>query len=250
MSVTNSFAVPIDILVMYQFMTSSVSEHYLHSDPASPSDAVPSEAVRIRRANQRAAYDRATIDAILDDGLVAHVGTIRDGKPVVIPMFYVRDGDALLIHGAPASGAIRRAGGTEVCVTVTLVDGLVLARSSFHHSMNYRSVVVVGTATVVDDPIEKEAALEHFVDALVPGRQAELRPSTKKEIQGTSVLRLPLHEASAKMRAGGPIDDEEDYELPIWAGVIPVRTSLSAPLADDRNLPGLTTPANVTALSS
>ena len=104
---------------MYQFMTSSVSEHYLHSDPASPSDAVPSEAVRIRRANQRAAYDRATIDAILDDGLVAHVGTIRDGKPVVIPMFYVRDGDALLIHGAPASGAIRRARGTEVCVTVT-----------------------------------------------------------------------------------------------------------------------------------
>ena len=232
MSVTNSFAVPIDILVMYQFMTSSVSEHYLHSDPASPSDAVPSEAVRIRRANQRAAYDRATIDAILDDGLVAHVGTIRDGKPVVIPMFYVRDGDALLIHGAPASGAIRRAGGTEVCVTVTLLDGLVLARSAFHHSVNYRSVVVYGRGEVVSDPVERQEALRLTVEHAIPGRWDDVRPPNREEDLRTLVVRVPLDEASAKIRMGDPVDDDEDHALDCWAGVIPLHTAAQPPVDD------------------
>ena len=228
-------------------MTSSVPEHSL--DEAPPAQT-PTDQVRVRRVPHRADYDRATIDAILDAGLVAHVGTVRDGKPVVIPMFYVRDGDTLLIHGAPAAGVLRRGKGTDVCVTVTHVDGLVLARSAFHHSMNYRSVVVVGEAVEVTDPAEKEAAVERFVEALVPGRQQDLRPTTAKEIRGTSVLRLPLSQASAKVRSGGPVDDDEDYELPIWAGVVPVRTVIEAPEADTRNLPEVSVPANVTALTS
>ena len=205
--------------------------------------------MRVRRVPQRAAYDRATIDPILDAGMVAHVGTVRDGLPLVIPMFYVRDGDHLLLHGAPASGAIRRGKGTEVCVTVTHLDGLVLARSAFHHSMNYRSVVVIGTAEPVEDPAAKAAALERFVEALVPGRQAYLRPTTKKEIDGTGVLRLSLATASAKVRDGGPVDDDEDYEQAIWAGVVPVRTVADTPQADPRNLPGVDIPANVAALA-
>ena len=224
---------------MYQIVTTNVPEQ----------SEAPDESVRVRRVPERASYDADSVNAILDDGLVAHVGTIRDGAPVVIPMFYVRDGDSLLLHGAPAAGAIRRSKGMEVCVSVTHLDGLVLARSAFHHSMNYRSVVVVGTAEYVTDPAEKEAALERFVEALVPGRQADLRPNTKKEIDGTGVLRLSLATSSAKVRAGAPIDDDEDYELPIWAGVLPVTTTIGQPVDDGRVLPGVDVPANVQALA-
>jgi len=208
----------------------------------------PSDEVRVRRVAERGAYDAASIHEILDAGWVAHVGTIRDGKPVVIPMYYVRDGDWLLLHGAPAAGALRRAEGTDVGVTVTLLDGLVLARSAFHHSMNYRSVVVIGTAELVDEPAEKEAALERFVERMVPGRQAMIRPNTAKEIQGTSVLRVSLATASAKVRSGPPIDDDEDYELPIWAGVVPVTEVLGGPIGDGRSPAGIDVPDDVRVL--
>lgn len=211
--------------------------------------------VVVHRGANRADYDRATINEILDAGLVAHVGTVRDGAPSVIPMFYVRDGDSLLVHGAPASGVIRRGDGSrndgvDVCVTVTLLDGLVLARSAFHHSMNYRSVMVVGRADEVVDPGEKAAALELFVEALIPGRQADLRANSRKEIQGTSVLRLSLEHASAKVRTGDPVDDDEDYALPIWAGVVPMRTVYEAPIDDTRVLDGVEVPASVAAVVS
>ena len=221
-------------------MSTNVTEH---SFP-------PADAVRVRRGSERADYDAATIHPILDAGLVAHVGTVRDGHAVVIPMFYVRDGDQLLLHGAPATGAVRRGKGTEVCVTVTHVDGLVLARSAFHHSMNYRSVVVIGIAELIEDATEKAAALDRFVEALVPGRSADLRANTEKEVAGTGVLRVSLATASAKVRTGGPIDDEEDYALPIWAGVAPLTTTVGAPESDPRNLPGVATPDNVSALST
>lgn len=208
------------------------------------------ETIRVRRVPDRARYDAATVHSILDDGWVAHVGTVRDGAPVVIPMFYVRDGDHLLLHGAPAAGTIRRGGGIDVCVTVTHLDGLVLARSAFHHSMNYRSVVVFGVAEPVVDPAEKAAALERFVEALVPGRQADLRPNTRKEIDGTGVLRLSLERASAKIRTGGPVDDDEDYALPIWAGTLPVGTVVGDPVDDGRVPGGVEVPTNVSALST
>ncbi len=209
--------------------------------------------VRVRRSADRAGYDRSSVEAILDAGMVAHVGTVRRGGPVVIPMFYVRQGDSLLLHGAPASGVIQRgdAGrndGVEVCVTVTHVDGLVLARSAFHHSMNYRSVMVIGRAVEITDPDEKTMALRHFVEALVPGRQDDLRPTTDKEARATSVLRLSLEHASTKVRTGPPLDDEADYELPIWAGVVPMRTVFDAPIDDPRLGPGMEPPANVVAL--
>jgi len=215
----------------------------------------PDERVRVRRVADRAAYDRASVIAILDQGLVAHVGTVRDGLPVVIPMFYVRDGDSLLLHGAPASGTLRRGDvsrndGIDVCVTMTLLDGLKLARSAFHHSMNYRSVVVVGRAEPINDQEEKEAALHHFVDALVPGRQADLRPSSAKEVAATQVLRLSLEHSSAKVSVGEPVDDESDYELPIWGGVVPIRTVFDAPTSDSRVLEGVAIPSNVIALAT
>jgi nitroimidazol reductase NimA-like FMN-containing flavoprotein (pyridoxamine 5'-phosphate oxidase superfamily) len=214
-----------------------------------PSD----ERVRVRRIPERAAYDRATVHRILDAGLVAHVGTVRDGMPVVIPMFYVRDGESILLHGAPAAGTIRRADserndGVDVCVTVTHLDGLVLARSAFHHSMNYRSVMVIGRAVMIVDPDEKSAALERFVEALVPGRQADLRPNTRLEVNGTSVLRLSLEQASAKVRSGDPVDDEADHALPIWAGVVPVATVFGNPVADGHVLDGVGVPDNVSRL--
>ena len=208
-----------------------------------------SDEVRVRRSDKRAAYDAATIHEILDAGWVAHVGWVRDAKPIVIPMYYVRDGDSLLLHGAPAAGTLRGGKGSDICVTVTLLDGLVLARSAFHHSMNYRSVVVHGRAMPVDDPAEKDAALELFVERMVPGRQAMLRPNTAKEVQGTGVLRLSLERASAKVRAGAPVDDDEDYELDIWAGVVPMNESFGAVVDDDRLRPGVGVPDNVVAVA-
>ena len=209
----------------------------------------PSDDVKVRRAAARAAYDAASVHEIVDASIVAHVGTVRDGTPVVIPMFAVRDGDHLLLHGAPAAGALRRGEGVEICATMTLLDGLVLARSPFHHSVNYRSVVIIGTAELVDDPAEKERALELFVERLIPGRQEHLRQSTTKEIRGTSVLRVSLEKSSAKVRSGPPIDDDEDYVLPIWAGVVPVTTAFGQPEDDPRNLDGVTVPEHVQAIA-
>lgn len=229
-------------------------------DDATDGGDTVDDLIRVRRAAHRAVYDRSTIDAIIDEALIAHVGTVRDGVPVVIPMFAVRDGDDLLLHGAPAAGVLRRGSGsaagaatitsTVVCATLTLLDGLVLARSAFHHSMNYRSVVIIGEATEVTEPTEKERALDAFTERLVPGRLDDLRPMTDKEVRGTSVLRLPLDRASAKVCDGWPIDDEEDESLPIWAGVVPVARRFDPPLDDPKNLDGVVAPDSVVALAS
>jgi uncharacterized protein len=205
--------------------------------------------LRVERAAHRARYDRDTVNQIVDAALVAHVGTVRDGKPVVIPMLAVRDGDWLLLHGSPASGTMRRGRGRPVCVEMTLLDGLVLARSAFHHSLNYRSVVIHGEAEIIKDQAERARALELFVERLVPGRGGQLRQTTAVEIRQTGVLRLSLERASAKVRSGPPVDDEEDYDLPVWAGVLPVTTSIGQPEPDPRLTPGIETPQNVRDLA-
>ncbi len=217
--------------------------------PASQPDGPPSESVRVHRGADRASYDQQIVHEILDAGWLAHVGTVRDGLPIVIPMFYARDGDCILIHGAPASGVIRRGKGTDVCITVTHLDGFVLARSSFHHSVNYRCVMIIGEAQLITDPAEKEAALDLFVERLIPGRMAQLRPSTTKEIQGTSVLRVSLEQASTKVRTGDPIDDEEDYDYDVWAGVVPLTTLAGRPIADARLREGIELPENLKVLT-
>ena len=194
--------------------------------------APPSARAAVRRLPERGRYDRAQAHAILDEGLVAHVGVATDGGPVVIPMLYGRDGDRLLLHGSPASRLLRAGkGGTEMCVAVTLVDGLVLARSAFHHSMNYRSVVVFGRATPVADLAERRSALDRLVEHIVPGRTAEAREPSERELRGTLVLSLPLDECSIKVRTGGPVDEDDDMKLPVWAGVVPLATVAGAPVA-------------------
>jgi nitroimidazol reductase NimA-like FMN-containing flavoprotein (pyridoxamine 5'-phosphate oxidase superfamily) len=194
--------------------------------------AAPSPRTRVKRVHERAAYDRETIDAILDAALVCHLGFVHDGQPYVIPTLHARLGDRLYLHGSSASRALRALGeGIPACVTVTLLDGIVLARSVFEHSMNYRSVVVLGTATAITDPDEKSAALEAFTDKLLPGRSADARPPTRKELKATGVLWLPLDEASAKVRTGGPDDgDTPDAELEVWAGHVPLVTRALAPV--------------------
>jgi nitroimidazol reductase NimA-like FMN-containing flavoprotein (pyridoxamine 5'-phosphate oxidase superfamily) len=195
----------------------------------------PTERTQVRRLPQRAAYDRDTVYRILDEGLVCHIGFVEEGRPVVIPTGYGRKDDTLYIHGSTASRMFRTlAAGAEVCVTVTLLDGLVLARSAFHHSMNYRSVIIFGRASVIDDPVAKLAALEVFTEHVAPGRWREIRPPSPKELQATMVLAIPLKEASAKVRTGPPHDDEEDYALPVWAGVLPFSNATGEPLPDDR----------------
>jgi nitroimidazol reductase NimA-like FMN-containing flavoprotein (pyridoxamine 5'-phosphate oxidase superfamily) len=185
----------------------------------------------VKRLPDRGSYARADAYAILDEAIVCHLGfTDEAGSPVVIPTAFARDGDLLYVHGSPASRTLRALdGGVPVCVTVTLVDGLVLAKSAFHHSINYRSVVVFGTARAVTDPAAKRAALDNFVDHIVPGRTGDTRPPTEQELKGTLVLAVPLDEASVKTRTGGPIDDEEDVDLPVWAGVVDVRSEFAAP---------------------
>jgi hypothetical protein len=206
----------------------------------------PSERTRVKRLPARAAYERASIDAILDEGLVCHVGFTLDGQPFVIPTAYARVGDAVFVHGSAASRMLRGlASGLPVCVTVTLIDGLVLARSAFHQSMNYRSVVILGVATLVSEPEEKLGALEAIVNHLIPDRWSEVRPPNEQELKATSVLRIPLAEASAKIRTGGPLDDAEDMALPCWAGVLPLRLAASAPIAEPGLAPGLPLPEAV-----
>jgi nitroimidazol reductase NimA-like FMN-containing flavoprotein (pyridoxamine 5'-phosphate oxidase superfamily) len=210
----------------------------------------PSERTEVRYA-ARGVYDRRVIDAILDEALVCHVGFVDHGSPVVIPTLFVRRGDEMLLHGSPATRMLRIfKRGPEVSVSVTQVDGLVLARSAFHHSANYRSVVVFGRTEPILDLAERRVALDAFVDKVAPGRRPHLRPMTDKEVRGTSVVRLPLDEASAKVRTGPPVDEEADYELPIWAGVIPVTTRFGAPEPDPRQHPDAVTPAHLEAFDS
>lgn len=185
------------------------------------------------RAAERAAYDRELVHAVLDEGRVCHLGFVRDGAPVVLPTLYARAGERLYVHGSTGSRPLRAAGGEEglaVCLTVTLVDGLVLARSAFHHSVNYRSVVVHGTARQVRDSRERSAALDALVDHVVPGRAADCRPADAKELAATAVLAIELSDVSAKVRSGGPNDEPEDLALPHWAGVLPVSVSRGAPM--------------------
>lgn len=205
--------------------------------------------LRIRRVAGRASYDRQTVYQIVDAALIAHVGTIRDGAPVVIPMLAVRDGDWLLLHGAPAAGTMRRGRGQRVCVEMTLLDGLVLARSAFHHSLNYRSVVVLGEAEVVTDETERQRALEVLMERLAPGRQAQLRPTDAKELKQTAVMRISLERASAKVRTGPPGDEEADYDWPVWAGVLPVTTQIGQPVPDPRLPEDIEVPEHVRDLA-
>jgi uncharacterized protein len=208
----------------------------------------PSDRTRVRRVPQRGAYERETIEAILDETLISHVGFVHEGQPVVIPTLHARLGDRLYLHGSAASRMLRTLEkGVPVCATATLVDGLVLARSAFHHSVNYRSVVVFGTATLIEPGDETVKALELFTEKLVPGRWADVRPPTRQELKGTKVLSLPLDEASAKVRTGPPIDDDEDYDLPVWAGVLPLATQVAEPQPDPRLDPAIETPGYVAA---
>jgi nitroimidazol reductase NimA-like FMN-containing flavoprotein (pyridoxamine 5'-phosphate oxidase superfamily) len=190
---------------------------------------------KLKRLPKRGHFDRETVYAILDEGFICHVGFVVDGHPFVIPTGYARDGDKLYIHGSQASRMLRTlADGLDACVTVTLVDGLVLARSAFHHSMNYRSVVVFGRATLVEDAEEKLTALLALSEHFVRGRWNDVRAPTESELKATTVLSLPLEEASAKVRTGPPLDDEEDYALPIWAGVVPLKLVAGEPINDPR----------------
>ncbi|AFY31793.1 pyridoxamine 5'-phosphate oxidase family protein [Calothrix sp. PCC 7507] len=196
----------------------------------------PSQRTTIKRVPQRGDYQRDTIYQILDEGLVCQVGFVADGQPVVIPTAYGRVDDTLYIHGSPASRMLKTLlQGIDICVTVTLIDGLVLARSAFHHSMNYRSVVVFGTATLVQDAEQKLVALKAFTEHVIPGRWPEVRQPSRNELAGTLVLSLPLVEASAKLRTGGPLDDAADYELQVWAGEIPLKLTAAVPITDSRS---------------
>jgi len=187
------------------------------------------------REPQRAIYDRDAVNHILDEAFLCHVGFVADGQPYVIPTSYGRDGDVLYIHGSAASRMLRNLEcGGPVCITVTLVDGLVLARSVFNHSMNYRSVVILETATLVDDPVEKLAALRVLTEHILPHRWDDSRQPNEKELKATSVLRLPINEFSAKVRVGPPVDDDEDYSFPTWAGVIPLEIHSGTPIRDER----------------
>ena len=202
--------------------------------PLVTSTTPPSARTTVRRVPDRGSYDRDLAHAILDEGLVAHVGLATEHGPVVIPTLYARDGDRLLLHGSPASRLLRGGvKGAEMCVTVTLVDGLVLARSAFHHSMNYRSVVVFGHAQPIEDLDERRAALDVIVEHIVPGRTGDTRQPSEKEVRGTLALALPLDEFSVKVRAGGALDEPEDMDLPVWAGVIPLATAAGPPVTAD-----------------
>jgi len=209
-------------------------------------DFTPTERTQVHRLPKRGVYDREAVYRILDEGLVCHIGFVAEGKPVVIPTGYGRRDDMLYIHGSPASRMFRAmAKGAEVCVTVTLVDGVVLARSAFHHSMNYRSVVIFGKATLLEDDAAKREALRVFTEHVAPGRWAEVRQPSEKELRATTVLAIPLEEVSAKVRIGPPLDDEEDYAFPVWAGVLPLDLIPQAPVPDDRLPAGTVAPEYV-----
>lgn len=195
----------------------------------------PSKRTGVRRMPARGSYDRETIYSILDEALVAHLGFAIDGQPYVIPTLHARIGDTVYFHGSAGSRTLRALGaGMPACLTVSLIDGLVLARSALHHSANYRSAVVLGQARAVQSPDERRAALRAFMERLIPGRWDEVRAPTDKDLRVTSVLCMPLAESSAKVRSGPPLDDEEDYSLDVWAGVIPLAVRASKPIPDTR----------------
>ncbi|MFI8259587.1 pyridoxamine 5'-phosphate oxidase family protein [Streptomyces sp. NPDC085665] len=204
------------------------------------------------RSRERARYDRETVHSILDQAYVCHLGFVRDGAPVVLPTLYGRVGETLYVHGSTGSRPLLAAGqadpGLPVCLTVTHVDGLVLARSAFHHSINYRSVIVHGTAYQVTDEAERRMALDALVDHVVPGRSADSRPANAKELAATAVIRLDLNEVSAKLRTGGPNDEPEDMTLPYWSGVVPVAPVHGTPIPADDLAPGIATPDYLAAL--
>jgi nitroimidazol reductase NimA-like FMN-containing flavoprotein (pyridoxamine 5'-phosphate oxidase superfamily) len=206
----------------------------------------PTPRTTLKRLPARGRFEREAVNAILDEGLICHAGFVVEGQPYVVPTIHARQGRRLVIHGSAASRMLRTlAGGVPACVTVTLLDGLVLARSAFHHSMNYRSVMVLGTAVEVTDPAEKDAALSAIVEHVMRGRSAAVRPPTPLELKATSVLALPIDEASAKVRTGPPVDDEEDYVLPVWAGVLPLALVPGPPVADPRLPEGIALPGNI-----
>jgi uncharacterized protein len=193
---------------------------------------VTTDRTKVRRLPDRGTNDRTTAYAVIDEAYIAHVGFVVDGGPRVLPMTYGRDGDVLFLHGAVGNAMLRASAGAEVCVTITLLDGLVLARSAFHHSMNYRSVVLLGTAQKVEDENLKRHAFDCIVEHVLAGRTEVARPANESELRKTLVLALPIEEGSAKVRTGGPIDDEEDLDLRVWAGVVPLRLTPGAPQQD------------------
>lgn len=208
-----------------------------------PEPQTPTARTRVIREAERGVYDRETVYRILDEGFLCHAGFVVDGQPFVIPTSYGRKDASLYIHGSAASRMLRQMkDGVPVCITVTLLEGLVLARSIFNHSMNYRSVVILGKATLVDDPQEKLAALRILSEHILPGRWDDSRQPNERELKATSVLRVAIEEFSAKVRQGPPIDDEEDYSFPTWAGVVPLEMVAGAPIDDARLLPGTKIP--------
>jgi uncharacterized protein len=209
----------------------------------------PTDRTQLRRLRERGRSDRADLYAVLDAGLVCHLGVVIDGAPVVLPTGYGRDGDTLFLHGSSANRGLASADGQEVCVTVTHLDGLVCARSVFHHSMNYRSAMVFGTARLIIDDEQRLAALQAITEQLVPGRWAATRGPTRKELAATAVLALPLAESSVKIRTGPPADDEEDYALDVWAGVLPAALVFGAAQPDPRLRPDVAIPAHIQALA-
>ncbi|MGV9244987.1 pyridoxamine 5'-phosphate oxidase family protein [Streptomyces sp. NPDC003710] len=219
---------------------------------SSPTAYTPTDRTVPTRSADRASYDKELVHAILDEGYVCHLGFVRDGAPVVLPTLYGRVGERLYVHGSTGSRPLRMSGeadpGLAVCLTVTHVDGLVLARSAFHHSINYRSVLVHGIAHQVTDPEERRIALDALVDHVVPGRSRDSRRANKKELAATAVIRLDLDEVSAKVRTGGVNDEPEDLSLPYWAGVVPVRREYGAPQADAGLPSGVALPDYLTVL--
>jgi uncharacterized protein len=200
----------------------------------------PSERTRVRRVHERGRYDRETVFAILDSAMMCHIGYVIDGQPYVTPTLFWREGEKLYWHGSSASRMLRnQSAGVPVCLTVTHVDGLVVARSGFHHSLNYRAVMAFGTAAKIEDPAEKEAGLNAFVDRVYPGRTRLIRGINPQEAKATTLMGMTIEEASAKLRTGGPVDDEEDYAADCWAGVIPITQHIGAPIADPRLKPGV-----------
>ena len=190
---------------------------------------------RVRRMSERGHYDASTIYPIIDEALICHVGFIEDGRPFVIPTIHARIGDAIVIHGAKASRLLKHAGaGNELCVTVTILDGLVMARSVFHHSMNYRSVVLFGKGELIDDPDARLQAMTAVTEHIMPGRWADARGPNELELSATTIVRMPIEMASAKVRTGPPGDDDEDYGLDVWAGVIPIHQHIGQPLDDPK----------------
>ncbi len=207
------------------------------ADPLTTTDRT-----KVRRLPDRGTDDRSTAYAVIDEAYIAHVGFVVDGEPRVLPMTYGRDADVLYLHGAVGNAMLRASAGHEVCVTITLLDGLVLARSAFHHSMNYRSVVLLGEARKVEDDDEKRHAFDVIVEQVLAGRTQVARPASDSELRKTLVLALPIAEGSAKVRTGGPIDDDEDMDLPVWAGVVPLRLTPGPPEQDPAQPPGLAPP--------